>query len=158
MTVEQAAAALSPKAEAISAADPRLREWSLGDGTLLTRLWIPDYELASHHFLVKLGFGEHDGLKMVVISSRDASGFGPLDLREAIFSDLARELRTEYGTPSLQVNKPERHDVTWRFSHTDVALHLVRFAERRVGILALVYEPHGEDERRQKEHAAASKQ
>lgn len=143
MTVEQAAAALSPKAEATSAANARLKQWTWADGTLLTRLRIPDYELASQHFEVKLGFGENNGLQMVEVSPRDAAGFGPLDTREAIFDDLARELRNEYGAPSSQVSGPERHDVTWQLSQTDVALHLIRFPKRRVGMLALVYEPHG---------------
>jgi hypothetical protein len=157
MTVEQAAAALRPKPEAISAADARLTQWRLGDGTLLTRLWIPDYELASRHFEVKVAFAEDSGLQMVVISPRDASGFGPLDTREAIFIDLERELRNEYGAPSLQVNNAERHDVTWRLSHTDVALHLIRFAKTQTGMLALVYEPAGWDERWHREHGAASR-
>jgi len=158
MTVEQAAAALSPKPEAIPATDARLKQWSLGDGTLLPHLWIPDYEMASRHFEVKLGFGEHNGLQMVVISPRDAPGFGPLDIREAMFADLEGELRSEYGTPTLQVNNPERRDVSWRFSRTDVALHLIRFAKRGDGRLALVYEPHGEEERRRREHRAATPQ
>jgi len=157
MTVEQAAAALRPKAEAISAADSQLEKWRLADGALLTRLWIPDYALASRHFEVKLAFAGDNGLQTVVISPRDASGFGPLDEREAIFSDLERELRNEYGTPSLRENNPERLDVTWRLSHTDVALHLIRFAKTRVGMVALVYSPTGWDERWHREHGAASR-
>jgi hypothetical protein len=157
MTVEQAAAVLGPEAEVISAVEARRRGWEYADGALLTRLWIPAHELANRRFEVHLAFHEIDGLQTVIISPRDASGFGALATREAIFRDLESELRTEYGSPSLLVNNSQRHDLTWRFSDTDVALHLIRFADQNVGFLRLVYGPRGADERWHREHGASSR-
>ncbi len=156
MTVEQAAAVLRPEVEAISAEEARRRQTSVANGTLLTRLQIHDYEIGSRHYEVALAFGERDGLQMVAMDPRDASGFGPLDTREAILRDLESDLTTEYGSPGLQVNNSERRDVIWKFSETDVALHLMRFRDRHVGLLRLVYTPHGWDERRwQREHLSS---
>jgi hypothetical protein len=152
MTVQQAGAVLGEKAVAISEDEARRRQWGFADGTVLTRFRIPDHELGGMHFEAMLGFSDRDGLQMVVISSRDAHGFGPLDTREAIFSDLERELTTRYGSPSKQVDNSERRDVMWSFSDTDVAIHLIRFTERHQGFLRLVYSPRGWDERWRREH------